>query len=171
MASNTAVNDTSTRGGIPLPLEEAVSNLLTGKHAYTQSFWEDLQAFVHAVDWAKDQWIFGVFAVEVAILCLVVLSRRCWEGLAAIFVLNGVLLFFLERLNTLAREHWEAFASQQYFDESGTFACVIFGAPMLICQLVIVVLLLKEASHMVIKVKRMELKKDIKAKQETKKEQ
>merc|ERR1712039_698282 len=103
-------------------------------------------------------------AVECLIMIFIVLNRRNWERLAAVFLSICALLFGAERLNGLARLHWKSFSSQQYFDEHGAFASVIVGLPCLICQFLIICFLLKEAASMVVKVKRMELKKDMKNK-------
>mmetsp|Transcript_8095 Transcript_8095/g.20173 ORF Transcript_8095/g.20173 Transcript_8095/m.20173 type:complete len:193 (-) Transcript_8095:141-719(-) len=146
--------------GAPAPdaLQDIIESTLKGSGAYTQGFWEDVQAFVHAIDWAKDQWIFWLFAAEAAMLLIVALNRNRWEVLSVVFMLNAALLFFAERLNTLARRHWQSFSSQQYFDEHGSFASVIVGVPVLLAQLAIVICLLRQAACMVIKVKRIELR-------------
>uniref|UniRef100_A0A7S1S490 Transmembrane protein 18 n=1 Tax=Alexandrium catenella TaxID=2925 RepID=A0A7S1S490_ALECA len=150
------------------PLDDMLHSLLHGKHAYTNGFWEDMQAFVHAIDWQNDRWLFGVFSFEALAFVLVIANRRHWERLAVLFMAIGALLFFAERINGIARVHWKEFASQQYFDESGAFFSAILGMPLVVCQFLIVILLLREAATMVIKVKRLELRKDMasKAKQQ-----
>mmetsp|Transcript_129384 Transcript_129384/g.258310 ORF Transcript_129384/g.258310 Transcript_129384/m.258310 type:complete len:174 (+) Transcript_129384:89-610(+) len=166
MASSSSSKGTNSgpspfsQGELP-PLQDFIGDLLSGKHAYTSSFWDDVQAFVHAIDWRNDQWIFAVFGMEFLFFVFAVVNRNRWERLSALFVLNSIVLFGAERLNGLAAKHWKDFASQQYFDPSGTFASVVLGVPLLVCQLLIVVFLLREAASMVIKVKRLEFKRDI----------
>lgn len=135
--------------------------LRKGPHAYTQSFTEDVQAFAHAVDWDKDRWIFGIFAIEALIYLFVLCSRKHTGRLCVIFMLNAFILVWAEKINSAAAEHWEKFSTQQYFDKSGVFASVIVGVPLIICQFLIVVLLLWEASKMVVKVKRVQIRKEL----------
>ncbi len=50
-----------------------------------------------------------------------------------------LLCYFAETLNTLAREHWELFSTQQYFDKTGVFTSLVFSAPLILIALVILV--------------------------------
>merc|ERR1712079_290143 len=95
------------------------------------------------------------------VFVIVVANRQRSERLAAVFMVNTALLFGAERINGLAARHWKSFATQQYFDPAGAFMMVMVGMPMLVCQLVILVFLLREAAKMVIKVKRLELRKTL----------
>jgi len=140
------------------PSLDELGDILGGQYAYTQGFWEDVQAFLHAVDWRNDRWLFGLFAVEAMILSFVVFSRRHWERMSFIFLVNSGILFFAERLNTLAATHWKSFSTQMYFDSAGAFAGVVLGMPLVLIQFLLVIFLLREASCMVIKVKRLELR-------------
>mmetsp|Transcript_42031 Transcript_42031/g.62806 ORF Transcript_42031/g.62806 Transcript_42031/m.62806 type:complete len:186 (+) Transcript_42031:2-559(+) len=130
----------------------------SGPHAYTQNFLEDVQAFVHAVAWREEHWLWAVGSFEALLWILVWLNRRHWERQAFIFILITAILSSAERLNRLGSQHWKAFSTQNYFDEHGAFLGVVVGIPLLLCQLLIVFFLLREASVMVIKVKRLELK-------------
>eukprot|EP00928_Gymnodinium_smaydae_P083395 TRINITY_DN66634_c0_g1_i1.p1 TRINITY_DN66634_c0_g1~~TRINITY_DN66634_c0_g1_i1.p1 ORF type:complete len:199 (+),score=54.95 TRINITY_DN66634_c0_g1_i1:72-599(+) len=151
-------------GGFPPgAIEDIIAKATSGKHAYTQSFWEDVQAFGHAVDWSQDNWILGILAFEALQLLAVLAWRKHWERLGVLFVTNMIVLLCLESLNSLARRHWKSFSTQQYFDEPGAFAGVIVGLPLLINQFVILVCLLMEAGRMVIKVKRAEFKNSAKS--------
>ena len=139
-------------------VEDVLKTHLTGDHRYTQSFTEDVQAFVHAIDWKSDMWIFGLFLVELVDVLVILVNRRSWERLAAIFMANTAILSCAEWLNRLARNNWKSFSSQDYFDQAGVFASVLVGLPLLLCQFLIVGFLLREAACMVIRVKRLELK-------------
>ncbi|CAJ1344542.1 unnamed protein product [Effrenium voratum] len=57
-------------------VEDVVKTHLTGDSRYTQGFWEDVQAFVHAIDWKADTWIFGLFLLELLDILLILVSRR-----------------------------------------------------------------------------------------------
>eukprot|EP00929_Paragymnodinium_shiwhaense_P078073 TRINITY_DN40391_c0_g1_i1.p1 TRINITY_DN40391_c0_g1~~TRINITY_DN40391_c0_g1_i1.p1 ORF type:complete len:176 (+),score=48.25 TRINITY_DN40391_c0_g1_i1:121-648(+) len=160
--------DRTVYGQMPPEFKEVLDTMLTGKHAYTQGFWEDVQAFVHAVDWWQDRWIWGLIGFEVFMLLLILLNRKCWERLTVLFLVIAALLGGAERMNTAARENWKSFSSQDYFDESGGFMMALYGMPLLLCQLLIVIFLLKEAVSTLVTVKRMELKQ--KKTKETKKD-
>eukprot|EP00931_Biecheleriopsis_adriatica_P010405 TRINITY_DN111481_c0_g1_i1.p1 TRINITY_DN111481_c0_g1~~TRINITY_DN111481_c0_g1_i1.p1 ORF type:complete len:176 (+),score=39.58 TRINITY_DN111481_c0_g1_i1:75-602(+) len=168
MAEDLLGNITSGQQDMLGQAEAALKSHLFGDARYTQSFWEDTQAFVHAIDWRTDTWIFGLLGLEFLIFLLIVLSRRSWERLAAIFMVNTAILAGAERLNKMASEHWKSFSSQDYFDTAGVFAAVIVGVPLLLCQFAIVCFLLREAASLVIKVKRMEIKKSIAEKKKEK---
>jgi hypothetical protein len=52
--------------------------------------------------------------------------------LRAIFLLAlhpGAAVFFGERINALAGQHWEAFAGQHYFDSHGIFYSIMVSGP------------------------------------------
>ncbi|OLQ07168.1 Transmembrane protein 18 [Symbiodinium microadriaticum] len=154
--------------GVLRAVEDVLRTQLSGEHRYTQSFWEDVQAFAHAIDWRKDTWIWMLFMVELIDLICIFLSRRSWERLSVIFMANTCCLAAAETLNRLAGQHWMAFSSQDYFDSSGVFASIMLGLPLLLCQFVIVGFLLREAASMVIRVKRLELKQKAREKREEK---
>lgn len=151
-------NLTEAASGLMGAVEDVLKTHLTGDHRYTQSFSEDVQAFVHAIDWRSDLWIFGLFLVELVDVLIIVINRRSWERLATIFMVNTAVLACAERLNSLASSNWKTFSSQDYFDQAGVFASVLVGLPLLLCQFLIVGFLLREAACMVIRVKRLELK-------------
>mmetsp|Transcript_44935 Transcript_44935/g.82055 ORF Transcript_44935/g.82055 Transcript_44935/m.82055 type:complete len:169 (+) Transcript_44935:147-653(+) len=154
--------------GVNSVLQEALS----GEYAYTQGPWEEAQAFYHAVSWSKDKWIFGIFAYEAVVYLTVLICRRHWEQLSIIFGVNTIVLFCMEPLNTFLRENWEAFSAQNYFEKNGSFLMTVLGMPMLICQLIIVILLVSQAVRQMIKVKTVQLRRELaeKAKAEKKKD-
>mmetsp|Transcript_2958 Transcript_2958/g.6478 ORF Transcript_2958/g.6478 Transcript_2958/m.6478 type:complete len:159 (+) Transcript_2958:104-580(+) len=152
-------------------LNQVLNDALTGEHAYTQNLWEEIQAFYHAVSWDKDRWIFGIFAYEAVVFLTVLLCRRQWEILSVIFGCNALLLFFMERLNTFLHQHWQSFSTQQYFDEHGAFLITVLGVPLLVCELVIVIFLVSEAVRIMVKVKSMQLKRELAAKAKAEKKE
>ncbi|CAK9110120.1 unnamed protein product [Durusdinium trenchii] len=109
-------------------VEDVLKSHLTGENRYTQSFTEDVQAFVHAIDWRTDFWIFGLFLVEFLDLLMVVINRRSWERLAMIFLANTGILYCAEWLNQLASKNWKTFSSQDYFDKADS---ICSAAPFL----------------------------------------
>jgi hypothetical protein len=58
------------------------------------------------------------------------------------FVLFSVgMVYSAETLNDVAREHWQLFASQLYFDKSGVFTSFLFSLPLILIASFILVLL------------------------------
>ena len=59
----------------------------------------------------------------------------------------------------LASEHWKKFAGQDYFDQKGFFASVMWSGPLLIILIVVIVNMLFQMFHLMVKVKRAEFKR------------
>jgi len=49
------------------------------------------------------------------------------------------LIYFGENINSVAGQHWQSFATQDYFDEHGIFYNVVVSAPALITLLTVLV--------------------------------
>ena len=76
-----------------------------------------------------------------------------------ILLLVGGLVRCSEQLNGYAARNWETFATQNYFDRSGVFVGIFFCGPLLLDSFMMLILLLREASSLLVEVKRMEIKK------------
>ena len=50
-----------------------------------------------------------------------------------------VLVYTSEHLNKILERHWQAFASQPYFDKNGIFISAVLSAPLVLDMLVILV--------------------------------
>ena len=48
------------------------------------------------------------------------------------YLCSVTLILLSEQLNTLASNHWQYLATQDYFDRRGVFASAMFAAPLLI---------------------------------------
>ena len=63
-----------------------------------------------------------------------------------------------ERLNQYASQHWQDWAiTQNYFDEKGIFVSILLCAPLLVDSFIMLVLFLREASQLLVQVKRQQL--------------
>ena len=78
-----------------------------------------------------------------------------------------------ERLNVVAGQYWQEFATQNYFDRQGVFFAIMISGPLLFDCLVMLMLFVREASQLLVTVKTNELKrkkaaqkKSVKAKKE-----
>lgn len=123
---------------------------------HTESFWDNVQAFAHAVDW-KEPWIRGILAGHVGVFLLVLLCRRNVSVLTGVFAVLGSLIYFGENINSVAGQHWQSFATQDYFDEHGIFYNVVVSAPALITLLTVLVFYLLHATSLMVEVKKKEI--------------
>jgi len=71
----------------------------------------------------------------------------------------GILVRCAELINGYAARNWESFATQNYFDRGGIFVGIMLCGPLLINCFIMLTMLIREASSLLIEVKRMELKK------------
>jgi hypothetical protein len=63
--------------------------------------------------------------VSVNVVTVVMCLRVFLQSL----VLPGAAVFFGERINGLAGQHWQAFAGQDYFDSHGIFYSIMVSGP------------------------------------------
>lgn len=52
---------------------------------------------------------------------------------------TGSLVYFGESINSLAGQHWQAFATQNYFDRHGTFYSTIVAGPAVVTLIAVLV--------------------------------
>ena len=71
----------------------------------------------------------------------------------------GTLVRLSQYINTYAAEHWESFATQNYFDRGGIFIGIMFCGPLLFYCMMMLFMFLREASQLLIQVKTYEIKK------------
>lgn len=113
----------------------------------------------------------GLVGVQAALLLLTLATRRRVGVQTALFVVFGAAIFSGEHTNRALGQHWERFASQNYFDKQGLFFSVMFSGPLLVdiiaVQINLVVLLARD----VVKLKRMELRRRARAQQAAEKKE
>ena len=73
-------------------------------------------------------------------------------------VLLGALVKSAERMNQYGSKHWEDFATQNYFDDNGIFMCIMVSAPIVLLSLGMLMSYLREASQLLVQVKRSEIR-------------
>jgi hypothetical protein len=100
--------------------------------------WEEAAAFAHAVTW-HEPFIVALLALHLATFCAAVLLRG--RALPLMALLGGALALTSSgaRLNALGAAHWNAFASQDYFDRRGVFFALLVAGPQILVALFIVV--------------------------------
>jgi hypothetical protein len=125
-------------------------------------FWEVASAFLYEIDWTEP-WLMGLVIFHVVTFCLILMLRQHEYIQAGIFVTIGLLALSAEHLNEWAAANWKSFAGQQYFDSSGVFISVVLSCPIIVNGLLVVLMWLKGASTMLVKVKRAQLRKQAKS--------
>lgn len=157
-----ATNGTSGLADVVGSIEEHVYALAREAGNAPQSFKEDVQAFVAAVDWTEG-WIQLLLAGHAVLWATTLVTRRVFSVQAAVFFFICLVVFASERLNTLARERWTDFSRQNYFDENGFFVAVMLDGPLLALAMFQMLNFLSMASHLLVEVKREELQRSKKA--------
>lgn len=79
-------------------------------------------------------------------------------------VLIGGIVRSAEYLNHWASQHWEEFATQDYFDKRGVFIAIMVSGPLLLDSFVMLFLFLSEAGSLLVQVKKEEIKRNKKKK-------
>lgn len=71
----------------------------------------------------------------------------------------AILVRSAEWLNTKGEEHWESFATQDYFDKRGIFVGIMLCGPLLLDLIVMLLFFMREASLLLVEVKRTEIQR------------
>lgn len=125
------------------------------------SWWDGLVAeywrFVTSVDWSQ-RWLWALGGYLALLLIAIIATRRrvSWQGSFFASCLIAVLL--AQPLNAAAREHWQSFASANYFGERGFFVSIIWSVPHLLLGIIALINLLIGTAKLAITVKRMQFK-------------
>jgi TRAP-type uncharacterized transport system fused permease subunit len=120
-----------------------------------------LDAFRQAITWSEP-FILALAAFQLVMFLLCLFASRKNAGLPLRIVLMvtiAVLVKSAEYLNQTAGEHWESFATQNYFDERGVFVAITFCSPLLLDSFLMLVMFLREAGQLLVQVKTAEIKK------------
>jgi transmembrane protein 18 len=127
---------------------------------------EHFHAFRLAITW-NEPFILGLLVFQVIMfgLCFYVSRRdRSLAPRIVMLVLIGLVVRSAEYLNQWASQHWEEFATQNYFDKRGVFVAVMVSGPLLLDSFVMLFLFLSEAGSLLVKVKKEEIKRNKKQK-------
>jgi len=154
--------------GFAQDLEAHFTDMMKQGSRAPQDAYEHMQAFTAAIDWSE-RWIQGILTFHCVLFLVAMVWRKNIDVQMVILGIIVLLVFGSERLNTMGNAHWRSFATQNYFDEHGTFAGAVFCAPLLLiafCQLISLLIL---ASSALITAKRLELKRKKEAEPESKK--
>ena len=100
--------------------------------------WDHLEAFYTAVDFQEPA-VLGILLGNLGLLLLAVKVRNSAWGHIALFAYLLGACFLLSTVNEYLQTHWQGYFSQNYFDDSGLFLCLLVGCPyLLICLFLLV---------------------------------
>lgn len=131
---------------------------------------EHVQAFAAAITW-NEPFIQCLLAFHaVVILAAMALSRRGGiYGRMGLMIFIGVVVRAAEWMNATGSRRWREFATQNYFDQNGIFVGLTVCAPLLVVCLFMLLSMIREASNLLVDVKRMKM--EAQAKQKERREQ
>ncbi|OMJ73351.1 hypothetical protein SteCoe_27978 [Stentor coeruleus] len=99
---------------------------------------ENLEAFFTAVK-ITEPLCLGIISFNVIVFLLIVFTRTWHKLQIVIFVSLLTMCYFLESFNKYLEKNWKIYATQNYFDSSGLFICIMIGFPALFNCVVIMI--------------------------------
>ena len=120
---------------------------------------ENFDAFRSAITW-KEPFILTIVVFQIVmLLCTFMLTRRCGMTFRLLILsfMAGIVRS-AEWFNKYGSRNWEQFATQNYFDEKGIFISIMVSAPLLMMTFLMLISFLREASGLLVEVKKHELK-------------
>jgi hypothetical protein len=129
------------------------------------SLHEHAQAFVAAINWKHEPWIWAIFCCHLLLLLVTLLFRSSLVIQGGILVIITLAVSLLERINRWCAGHWQSFATQDYFDQSGWFLTIVVAVPLMLIGVLILFRAIYDASSLLIQVKKMQFTQEQKEKQ------
>lgn len=147
--------------GMKSPLDgitEGVLGDIMKNQATPTTIIDKLDAFRSAITW-EEPFIMGVVTFHICMFFMTLfVTRRCGMGSGMILLtFMAGLVRSAEWLNTYGSKNWEDFATQNYFDDHGIFISVMMSGPLLLLAFIMLISYLRQASTLLIKVKRHEM--------------
>jgi hypothetical protein len=119
-------------------LEGQVLDLMKKTNKAPSDAWQSWMAFSSAINW-KESWIISLMVFHLFLFLLIILTRKRLGIQGCIFFFITILVRLAETINSYCSDHWQDFATQNYFDKSGLFAGTVFAAPLLTMCLMMLV--------------------------------
>ncbi|KAI7872341.1 transmembrane protein 18-domain-containing protein, partial [Spinellus fusiger] len=137
--------------GILHTLQSKLEN--AAKQSVYDQFAEETLAFFQSIDWSQP-WLLFLLGFHCLCMLVPILIRKKHTALSVYFFILLGMAALTQPLNALGAEHWRSFASTNYFDPSGLFIVTIYAFPLLINGFLTLMLILSEAIHTMVLVKR-----------------
>lgn len=122
---------------------------------------EHFQAFKSAIRWTEP-FVLSIigFQVIMFLLCIwVSRPNRTTTTRITFMICIGLIVRSAEYLNKVGAREWESFATQDYFDKQGIFVLTFLSGPLLIDCILLLIMFVREASQLLVQVKRKEFEK------------
>ena len=134
---------------------------------------EQIHAFQSAITWT-DPFIVGIGIFQCIMLgCTIYVSRynTSFALRISMMIFMAVVVRLSETINQYGAQHWKELGSnkwmtQNYFDPQGFFMTIMICGPLLFYSFIMLCCYLREASTLLIQVKKMQLKKKHRSKQQ-----
>ena len=123
-------SESSSFGDFMGDIEQQVLNLIKETNQAPKDAWEAWTAFAAAIKWSEP-WIIGLVCFHIVCLLLTIVFRKRSNVQGVLFLVLCALVFLAEKINSACSLRWQAFATQNYFDNRGVFASVMFAGPLL----------------------------------------
>jgi hypothetical protein len=149
--------------------DNVMGNIMVG-NVGPQTPLEHFHAFRSAIRWSE-KFIIGLMTFQFIMFLLCLFVSRRDRGLTprvCVLVFIGAVVRSAEWLNSLGAKYWERFATQDYFDKRGIFVAIMLSGPLLLDSLMMLFMFVSEASSLLIRVKKAEIKQKKKKEQESK---
>lgn len=99
---------------------------------------ENFEAFFTAVN-ITETLCLAIIGFNVITFLLIIFTRTWHKLQIIIFISLLAMCYFLETINLYLGKNWKIYATQNYFDSSGLFICIMVGFPALINCVVIMI--------------------------------
>jgi transmembrane protein 18 len=129
--------------------------------AQPQTPLESFYAFRSAITWTEP-FILCIIAFHIVMFLITIYVSRYNQNLTPRLLVLVCIAFIVrtsEYTNDYARRHWQSFSTQNYFDHHGLFMSIMICGPLLINSFIMLCFFLKEASQLLILVKKVQLQK------------
>ncbi|KAI9318707.1 transmembrane protein 18-domain-containing protein [Dichotomocladium elegans] len=120
-------------------------------------------SFFRAIDWSQ-HWLQGLIAFHIVCFFTTIALRNHHNALSIFFFIILGLAAMAHQLNNLGQQHWQKFASANYFDDQGLFIVSVYAFPLIFNGFFSLIFVLRAASKMMVAVKRAQLRQQMKNK-------
>ena len=142
---------------------------IIGIKVQPQTPMESFHAFRSAITWTEP-FIIGIMIFHVIMFVLTIYVSRYNSNLAPRLTIMITIAIFVrtsEYINAYASQHWEELGiTQNYFDPKGLFMTIMICCPLLLNSFIMLCFFLREASTLLIQVKKVQLQKQHRQKQQ-----
>ncbi|XP_022083379.1 transmembrane protein 18-like isoform X3 [Acanthaster planci] len=128
---------------------------------------DGMLAYLEHIEWTES-WLITLLLFHATCAVFTVLTRKYFNVQLVYFFLLLILIYFSETINEHAALNYKKFSKHQYFDSNGLFIAVVFSLPLLCNCLLIVMIWVYQTAHLLVKVKRAEVRQ--RAQEEERKE-